>query len=469
METLAPLVDLPWRATASRDSVGGDEAVIWIGAPGAAPAGAAVVIAPGEWQPWSAGSLALATFEGEPLPCPGGALPAAGEPREFPGTWLRAAWFMLTREEELASDARDQWECFAGPYSRMHALGVLDRPLLNACASQLARRVAAWAARRDLRIEWIPRWKGGASFAAALTHDVDDVRLYSLRDAWRLLRQARSPGSYAFRGGVAAALRALGHAGKRGDPYWSFDRWAGEEERRGFRSSFYFCPPAPARRHEYDPVYVPRDLVEFDGRRITVAEMMRQLATRGFEIGLHGSYLSHRDADELARQRRQIGEACGVEPGGVRQHFLRFDARETWSAQRRAGFRHDSTLGYNEALGFRAGIAAPFHPWDPAARAPMDMLELPLTVMDGVLFRALALEGAQAARATCDQLDRVAAAGGLAVLLWHPNAADERHFPGWWSCYLAALDHLSARGAWVTSAAEIADWWRDRERRLAGA
>jgi kynurenine formamidase len=63
---------------------------------------------------------------------------------------------------------------------------------------------------------------------------------------------------------------------------------------------------------------------------------------------------------------------------------------------------------------------------------------------------------------TADDLDRVEAAGGLAVLLWHPNAADEGSFPGWWACYEAVLERLAARGAWVAPAGEIADWWEAR-------
>ncbi len=468
LETLARLLDLPWRATASRDGIAENEAVVFAGLPARAPADAAAVVAAGEWGAWDPESLALASFDGAPLPCPRGAIEPAADPRVLPEAWLRAAWFMLSREEEFATARRDQWECFSGFYSRMHALGVLDQPLVNIWASQLARRVAEWAARRGVRFEPVPRWKNGACFAAALTHDVDDVALYSLPAAWRLLRQARGPGSYAFRGGVAAMLRALGHPGSSGDPYSNFDRWVEQESRRGFRSSFYFCPPAPSERHEYDALYTFGDPVEFEGRRMTVAAMTKLLIERGFEVGLHGGYLSHRSAAELAREKRQIEEAAQREVRGVRQHFLRFDVRETWAAQQQAGFRYDSTLGYNETPGFRAGIAAPFRPWDATHDAPMDLLELPLTLMDGALFRSLKLNAEQAVQAVRDHLERVEAAGGLAVLLWHPNSAAEAHFPGWWKCYLAALDHLAARGAWVATAEEIAEWWREREARLAG-
>jgi peptidoglycan/xylan/chitin deacetylase (PgdA/CDA1 family) len=269
------------------------------------------------------------------------------------------------------------------------------------------------------------------------------------------------------RKGLDTALRTLARAGRARDPYWNFERWAGEESRRGFRSCFYFCPPAPRTRHEYDAHYTMDDTLEFEGRRTTVRGMVRALAERGFEIGLHGAYLSHLDTEELAREKRQIEEALGQPVAGIRQHFLRFEAARTWPAQARAGFGYDTTLGYNEAIGFRAGIAAPFPAWDAERGAPLDMLELPLTAMDGALFRTMKLDAAAAAAKVREHLERVEAVGGLAVLLWHPNAAAEEHFPGWWPCYLAALDHIAARSAWVATPAEIAAWWRERNVRLA--
>ena len=489
LETLAAVTELRWRAAPVGERVGEAEAPVFVGPEPLAPADAAAVIAFEHWPEWDPDTLMLADVAGVPLPCPRGMLQrpapaapvplglgaagpgiAAGPagaalvPRVFPPEWLRAVGFMLAREEEFLSDRRDEWECFKGTYSRLHELGVLDEPLVNRCARQLERRVLAWHEARGRTAERVPRWKRGARFAVALTHDVDDVARYSLRGALRLLKRAQRPTAYAVRGGLTAVARALGRAGRR-DPYDQFDRWVTEEEQRGFRSSFYFVPPDASRAHEYDPTYAWSDPVTFEGRRTTVGAMLRRLLARGFEVGLHGSYMSHRDADEIQRQKRSVERAAEHEVAGGRQHFLRFDVRATWTAQERAALRYDSTLGYNEAIGFRAGIAAPFRPWDPERRAARDLIEAPLTVMDGALFRSLGLDGPHAIARTREHLERVEEAGGLAVLLWHPNAAAEALFPGWWSCFHSVLEWLASRHVWVASAAEIAEWWREREAR----
>jgi peptidoglycan/xylan/chitin deacetylase (PgdA/CDA1 family) len=454
-ETLLSLTGLAWRAGKE-----GDGPRVFVGAPGNAPEGAALVLPWSGLEPWTPAGLALATFEDVSVPCPGGRLDPPQAPNALPAQLLRAAFGMLAREEERLEPARDQWECFAGTQSRLHALGVLERPLVNEYARLVAARLAAWAGGRGTTLVPKPLWPDGARFAVILSHDVDEVRFGSVREALRLVALARGPRSYAFRAGLTQAARGLALRGP--DPYWNFERWVQAEEARGFSSSYYFCAPSPRMRHEYDARYRFGDRVDAFGRRGTVSTLMRQLAERGFDVGLHGSYLSHVDGDDLARQRAEIEAASGRPATGTRQHFLRFDALRTWQAQEAAGFDYDSTLGYNEAIGFRAGIAAPFHPWNAAARAPHDLLELPLTVMDGTLFRTLDLDGRAAAELVRAHLETVEATGGLAVLLWHPNGAAARRFPGWWEAWEAALTHLQLRSAWVTDGARIARWWRQR-------
>lgn len=459
IEAVASLTEVAWRPSTHPD----EEAVVFVGPAANAPAHAAAVVPWRDDGPWMPGMLHASTFEGEPLICPGARTDAPHAERVLPLPWLRSIFSLLTREEERLDPRRDQWDCFSGTMSRLHALGLLETAVVSRLALQLERRIEVHAAQRGQVLERRPRWPNGARFAVALTHDVDDLRLYSMRETWRLLRQARHPSSYAFRGGLSLALRTLWNTGRMPDPYWSFDRWVALEESYGTRSSFYFVPPAPARRHEYDPTYGLDDPLVFEGRALKLRDLLRLLAERGFDVGMHGAYHSYRDAAELAREKAQLETATGRPLLGGRQHYLRFDVSATWAAQEQAGFVYDSTLGYNEAIGFRAGIAAPVFPWNAERRAAHKLLELPLTVMDGALFRSLRLSPEQAAERVRAHLDEVEKVGGLGVLLWHPNGADRQHFPGWWATYEKALAYLATRPVWMTHAAEIASWWKQRE------
>jgi hypothetical protein len=462
---VASMLDAPFRLSAPDAPALPDAARIHVGAPEAAPADCAAIIPVSDWPVWSPASLELISTADGPLLAPAGSAVGSTD-RQLPGPWLRAIAFQIQRDEERLETYRDEWDCFNAFSARAHELGVLDRPMVDECAAHLRARLQRWTESRGRPLAVIPRWKNGARFAVALTHDVDWVHRYSLPQSLRLLAQARRPDSYAFRHGVAATLDAIGHFGSP-DPYSRFEQWMSEESAHGFRSTFFFCSSAPRPRHEYDPTYHASDRIVFEGHPCSVSELMRVMVARGFEVGLHGSYESYRSPDELRRQRLEIEEASANPVAGIRQHFLRFEVPSTWSAQESAGFRYDATLGFNEGIGFRAAISVPFHPWHPIDRRAHRVLELPQTLMDGTLFRTLKLNATLAARRVLAHLDIVERNGGMAVLLWHPNVTDTRQYPGWWDVYCETLSALAARDAWVAPAGEIAAWWLERQTRLA--
>ena len=464
---LAPLLDAPWREALVGSDLPDERAVVFVGDPASAPAGTAATIPLREWPELHAASLERVTLDHAPFAAPCGTL-TGGTDSRLPDEWLPSLRHALAREEEREDALRDEWSCYSGRFTRLAKIGLLDVPWVNLAASGLRARLDAWCARHGRTLPREPRWKGGAPFAVALSHDVDDVRLRSLKQSIRLLILARSTGSYAARGGLTALGRTLGaRLGSGSDPYACFEQWRDEELSRGFRSTF-FVFSRPHTAHEYDALYALEDRVPFDGGFPRVEEMFRSLAGKGFEIGLHGSYESWTSEFMLERQRAKLGDAMGAPIRSTRQHFLRLDVQRTWDAQEHAGFTTDATLGYNEAVGFRAGIAAPFHPWDEARHRGRALLEVPLTLMDGALFRGLGQSEADARATTLAHLEAVESCGGLAGLLWHPNAAAEKLFPGWWRCFIAAANHCAARGAWVTSVGEIAGWWSERSRKLSG-
>jgi peptidoglycan/xylan/chitin deacetylase (PgdA/CDA1 family) len=189
---------------------------------------------------------------------------------------------------------------------------------------------------------------------------------------------------------------------------------------------------------------------------------LRAIREKGWDIGLHGSYDSFIDEDMLKRQKVMLENALDSRITGVRQHYLRFSAQDTPPVQEKAGFLYDSTLGYNEDIGFRAGLAAPFFVYDNKNRKKSNILELPLAVMDGSLFLSRRYTNQEAFNKVKELIDGVEAVGGLIVFLWHNKARDTQDFPGWWETYLSILEYLHGRKAWMTNASQLAEWWVDR-------
>jgi peptidoglycan/xylan/chitin deacetylase (PgdA/CDA1 family) len=241
-----------------------------------------------------------------------------------------------------------------------------------------------------------------------------------------------------------------------------FAAWLALEALYGFKSTFFFLPERVSLFHPFDgPLYRYLDRVEFEGHRLTVAELMREIESRGWEVGLHGSFLSYDDAEELKRQKEQVEQALKKEIVSIRQHYLHFDRLKTPKAQSQAGFSYDSTFGSNRIIGFRNGLALPFYFYDFAAEAPLNLLEIPLHIQDGALFRDdnLSLPPPLALRRVRELIDKVEAVNGVITLLWHPNVAEQHFYPGWFWVYEELLKYLSVKDVWVTSVREIGQWW----------
>jgi hypothetical protein len=174
----------------------------------------------------------------------------------------------------------------------------------------------------------------------------------------------------------------------------------------------------------------------------------------GCEIGLHGidAWLESSSGREEAQQVSKISRR----PEGVRMHWLYQDEKSP-KALEEAGFSYDSTVGYNETVGYRAGTSQVFKPLQ-AER----LLELPMHVMDTALFYPSYLNLSQddARERILPFCENAARHGGVITVNWHDRSiAPERL---WGDFYTSLVEELSMRGAWFSTAGEAVAWFRKR-------
>ena len=296
-----------------------------------------------------------------------------------------------------------------------------------------------------------PRW-GGARFAVALTHDVDVpwrwTRIGVKGAAARLKRHAvaRRVGS-AYR--EARALAAVpAHKVRGTDPNWRFERILRLEQTRGVRSTFFVLVghhhPADGPAPETYERLLPR--------------LVATLRESDADVALHGSYTAADDPGRLAEEKRSL-EALAGPVQGQRYHYLRLDPHANLAPLEELGFRYDSSLGFADRPGFRAGIAQPFRPWNAAAERPFDLVEIPLAVMD-VTFseeRYLDTPPRVAGKRLDAFLDVAAEQGGGFAVLWHTDRFDPSTSKGWDRLYLRLLEAVRLRGGVCLSAGELAE------------
>ena len=122
-----------------------------------------------------------------------------------------------------------------------------------------------------------------------------------------------------------------------------------------------------------------------------------------------------------------------------------------------AGASYDSTVGYNEAVGFRAGTTQVYKPLNATT-----LLELPLHIMDTALFYPayLHLSPKDAEVRINRVIDTAVQYGGCVTVNWHDRSiAPERL---WTETYVNLVNELSQKGAWFATAAQAVAWFRMR-------
>jgi len=350
-----------------------------------------------------------------PLPVlygsPGGDAPWTGTGNRIflPIDVFGTVFFLLTRYEEVARPVRDDHDRFPASASLAAAGGFLERPVADESVELL------WHALQSL---WPRLERSTPTFRLSLTHDVDQP--------WAALGLGLREWLHGVAGDVGrrrdprlAARRVLAgvdslHGVVDRDPFNTFDFLMSTSERHNLVSTFFFLAGTTDPR--LDGTYALADP--------PVARLLREIDDRGHEIGLHGSYATHRSSDLLRAERDALAAAChGVglerEPRAVRQHFLRFDSAVTWRQQSDAGLTSDSTLGFADAIGFRAGTCRDFPVFDLEARRVLPLRERPLLVMDVSLLDYMELDLESAAVRVRQLVQACRRHAGNAVLLFH--------------------------------------------------
>ncbi len=312
-----------------------------------------------------------------------------------------------------------------------------------------------------------PVWPDGKPFAVCLTHDVDAVSLYSLRQSLRSRKSQLLNGGSAFQKvkslmGVGIDLASAAIHIQQKDPLHCYERWLKAEKECGAKSTFFFWPglSAVTKCHHTDCAYELYDPVVFDNQKCTVAEMIREIDRRGWEIGLHPSWYSYNDVDELKRQKEALENALGHEIVSIRQHYLHYDIRVTPAVHATAGFKYDSTLGFNDNVGFRFGTSYPWHLYDLNTEKELPIMEIPLIIQDGAMLspaKGMRLDEETAFQYIEQITEAVEKVGGILTLLWHPNHIIK---DDWWNLYLRTLKYLKEKNAWFGAVREVGGWWK---------
>lgn len=367
------------------------------------------------------------------------------ESRVCPVDPVAATFFLVSRIEELRCVIVDRHGRFPADQSWMVRIGQVERALVHHYAASILEIVNV-----GCKVKSPNPWPQGYSHAIAFTHDIDRVKMHG--SLWRDVRSG--VGGLRLSGGIGAAIRRSRSFirtrifGER-DPYDTIDSICTRHERIGIKPTWFWIATEPSVRNAD---YHPSDT--------SASTLIHHLLRQGHEIGLHGSYESFDNPEALIAEKRLLENVTNQRVNSVRQHYLRFRVDRTWDAQRGADLSIDSTLGFAECLGFRAGIAVPFHPWDFRRRRAHEIWVVPMIMMDGTAREYMRLEPGAAitkSRAILGELRRV---HGAAAVLWHNSSLNDVDWRGWDVVYDSWLEVACVDTAWCETASSILSQWK---------
>lgn len=213
----------------------------------------------------------------------------------------------------------------------------------------------------------------------------------------------------------------------RKNTYYNFDMLIKDEQKLGVKSTFFFLHETlKFNPFKLDNWYLSLGRYSLEEKK--VKEIILWLDRNGWEVGLHGSYLSY-DNYELMRFEKQLLESIlNHSVAGIRQHHLQM-CEETWVIQKRCGFKYDSSFGLNDKIGFKDEQYIPFAPYSD------DFKVFPMIIMDNP-FSELTNKW--------DELDRIIEIcinkNALLVINWHTDHYHPKEFPGFRDDYLRIIE-----------------------------
>jgi hypothetical protein len=311
----------------------------------------------------------------------------------------------------------------------------------------------------------IPPVPAGYDFVVCLTHDVDHVGIRNHKCDHTMfgflyraligsvisLCKGRLSSRQLATNWMAAFTLPFVYLGWAKDFWVQFDRYTELEE--DVCSTFFVIPTKDDPGQGRDGPAPSKRASRYDVSEI--ADQISRLLSARCEIGLHGID-AWRDETKARMELEKIRRATGASEHGVRMHWLFFDEQSP-ALLEKAGFSYDSTVGYNETVGYRAGTTQAFKPLGVER-----MLELPMHIMDTALFYPtyLNISPKNVRIVLAPLIENAAYFGGVLTVNWHDRSiAPERL---WDEAYLKLLEDLKRRSPWFATASQAASWFRKR-------
>jgi hypothetical protein len=336
-------------------------------------------------------------------------------------------FFLLSRYEEyVIGNNLENHNRFSIEDSILFKESLLDRPIVNEYSIFLKKLILKLNPKINILDKFFEKGK------IFISHDIDSISKYNdkfyRKLASSIIREKNIKKSLSLIGGNFKYI-----LNPKNDPYWKFEYFLELEKKYGFRASYYFMSGGETTKDN-----------NYSIKNKKLKRIFNELKEYKNEIGIHGSYNSYNNENVLKHEVDKLENEVNMKIYGIRQHFLRFNIKETWRIHKELGLKYDSTVGYAENIGFRCGTCSQFKIYDLNEEQELDYWEIPLIIMDTTLnsYSYMGMDIDLAIEKCKEIYDIVKKYNGVFALLWHNSSLDSNsNWCGWEKVYEEILKY----------------------------
>jgi len=322
---------------------------------------------------------------------------------------IASIFYILSRMEEYSSYIEDEHGRFPCSNSVLNRFNWLDKVVCDRWSEDILAALVENAKLVYKRQEY--------TVTIHPTFDIDNAYAYRLKYGFRkwfsMARDLIKRDTYRL------LERKSVMKGKKSDPYDTYD-YILNIANRGFEVNMFWLLGDYAK---YDKNVSHRD--------IRHQRLIRRMSRKTI-VGIHPSYKSNSYEFFLLNEKERLEIILHRLVEHSRQHFLKLKIPVTYRSISTMGIKHDYTMGYAEAPGFRAGTARPFKWFDLNRNKISDLTIHPFVYMDGTLNEYMELEPAAAKECIQKLYNEVKKYGGDFVFIWHNETiGDYGKWKGW--------------------------------------
>lgn len=337
----------------------------------------------------------------------------AGVKSAIPFDIFAASFYLISRYEEYLPHVRDEHECFPVEESLAHQHDFLKKPLVDIWAYKFF----------DALKERFPNQETETrSYQFISSFDVNQAFIYRSRGVIRTLTgfivDFFTLRLSAFFERIWVLLKI------KKDPYDTYDEIVRINKKYSIRTFVFFLI---SNATTYD-----NNISITKNRFFLLIKSMSDYV----KVGLNASYGTMKDEVLLKKELQKLASIINTPVSKSRQHMLRNYLPQTYQNLIDMEVEEDHSMGYPNAIGFRASTCSPYYFYDLDFEIQTPLKIVPFAVSDTVLNEVLQLSPKKALQQVTQICRQVRSVNGTFSVLFHNEVlSDYEQWKGWSTFY----------------------------------